>query len=130
MINLFIDERRVGDVTVLDLKGRLRVGGNTMALHKTIRCLILEKKTLIILHLKGVTHIDSCGLGEMVASQISTRNKGGEIKLLGLSETLHELLRVNGLLGVFHAYESEDEAVESFAEQRLNESPRLQRGLA
>ncbi|HSS22323.1 MAG TPA: STAS domain-containing protein [Pyrinomonadaceae bacterium] len=129
MINLFINERRAGEVTILDLKGRLRVGGNTVALHKTIRCLILEKKVLIILHLAGVTHVDSCGLGEMVASQISTRNKGGEIKLLGLTATLHELLELNGLMSVFQAYDDEAEAVESFADQGLN-GRRLQRGLA
>ena len=129
MINLFIDERRADDVTILDLKGRLRIGGNTVALHKTIRCLVLEKKLLIILHLKGVMHVDSCGLGELVASQISARNKGGEIKLLGLTETLHQLLKVNGLLGVFPVYENEAEAVQSFADNRQN-GLRIQRGIA
>ena len=77
MINLYIDQRRNADVTILDLKGRLRVGGNAVALHRSIRSLVLEKKTQIILNLAGVTFIDSCGLGELVASQVSVENKGG-----------------------------------------------------
>ncbi len=116
MINLYINERQVGNVTVLDLKGRVRFGGNTLALHKSIRCLVLEKKVLILLNLAGVTHIDSCGLGEMVASQVSVENKGGEIKLLGLTETLRELLTVTRLLTVFDAYENEADAIQSFAD--------------
>lgn len=116
VINLYINERRVGDVTVLDLKGRLRVGGNTVALHKSIRCLILEKKILILLNLAGVTYIDSCGLGELVASQVSVENKGGEIKLVGLTETLRELLRVTRLLAVFDTYDNEADAIQNFAD--------------
>ena len=75
-------------MTILDLKGRLRVGGNTLALHKSIRTLVVEKKILILLNLAGVTFIDSCGLGELVASQVSVEKKGGQIKLFGVTEAL------------------------------------------
>lgn len=119
MINLYINERQVGHVTVLDLKGRLRVGGNAIALHRSIRSLILEKKLSILLNLADVTFIDSCGLGEMVASQVSVENKGGEIKLFGLTETLRELLTATRLLTVFDAYQSEAEALQNFSESDL-----------
>lgn len=117
MINLYINERRAGDVTILDLKGRLRVGGNTVALHKSIRCLVGEKKNKIVLNLADVTYIDSCGLGELVASQVSVENSGGEIKLIGLTETLRELLTATRLLTVFDAYDSEADAIQNFAAQ-------------
>ena len=117
VINLYINERRAGDVTILDLKGRLRVGGNTLALHKSIRCLIVEKKILILLNLADVTHIDSCGLGELVASQISVENKGGQIKLVGLTDKLRELFTVTRLLSVFDAYENEADAIQNFADR-------------
>jgi anti-sigma B factor antagonist len=116
VINLYINERHTGDVTILDLKGRLRVGGNTVALHKSIRCLLGEKKILILLNLAGVTYIDSCGLGELVASQVSVENKGGEIKLVGLTEMLRELLSVTRLLTVFDVYEDEAEAIQNFVD--------------
>ena len=117
MINLYINERRSADVTILDLKGRLRVGGNAVALHRSIRSLILEKKTLIVLNLAGVTFIDSCGLGELVASQVSVENKGGEIKLMGLTESLRDLFTVTRLLAVFDTYENEADAIQSFADR-------------
>ena len=117
VINLYINERRSADVTILDLKGRLRVGGNAVALHRSIRSLILEKKTLILLNLTGVTSIDSCGLGELVASQVSVENKGGQIKLMGLTESLRELFTATRLLGVFDTYENEAEAIQSFADR-------------
>ena len=116
VINLYINERRAGDVTILDLKGRLRVGGNTLALHKSIRCLMVEKKLLILLNLADVTYIDSCGLGELVASQVSVENKGGQIKLVGVTEKLRELFTATRLLSVFDAYENEAEAIQSFAD--------------
>jgi anti-sigma B factor antagonist len=116
VINLYINQRRAGEVTILDLKGRLRVGGNAIALHKSIRSLLLEKKTQILLNLADVTYIDSCGLGELVASQISVENKGGELKLMGLTETLSELLTMTRLLKVFDTYENEADAIGDFTD--------------
>lgn len=116
MINLYISERRAGDVTILDLKGRLRVGGNAVALHRSIRSLILEKKLLILLDLAGVDFIDSCGLGELVASQVSVEKKGGQLKLVGLTETLRELFTVTRLSTAFHIFETEADAIQGFAE--------------
>lgn len=117
MINLYINERRSGDVAILDLKGKLRIGGNTIALHKSIRSLVVEKKIRIILNLAGVEYVDSCGLGELVASQISIENKGGEIKLVGLTEPLRELLTATRLLTVFDVYDNEADAIENFTDR-------------
>lgn len=126
MINLYINERRAGDVTILDLKGRLRVGGNSVALHRSIRSLILEKKIRIVINLEGVTYIDSCGLGELVASQVSVENKGGKIKLIGLTETLRELLTITRVLTIFDTYENEADAVHDFGERMAQlEKPQL-----
>ncbi len=114
MINLYINQRRVGDVTILDLKGRVRIGGDTVALHKAIRCLVEEGKTQILLNLAGVTHIDSRGLGELVSSHVTLSNKGGLIKLSHLTERLRDLMTVTKLLTVFDVYDDESEAVRSF----------------
>jgi len=114
VINLYIKERQIGDVTILDLKGRVRVGGATVALHKSFRSLVQEEKLLILLNLAGVTHIDSSGLGELISSHVSVFNKGGEIKLVQLTETLRELMTVTKLLTIFDVYENEAEALLSF----------------
>jgi anti-sigma B factor antagonist len=119
LINLYIKERQVGDVTVLDLKGRVRVGGATVALHRSFRSLVQEEKLLILLNLAGVTHIDSSGLGELISSHISVFNKGGEIKLVQLTETLRELMTLTKLLTVFDVYENEADALLSFKDHVL-----------
>ncbi|MDQ5845140.1 MAG: STAS domain-containing protein [Acidobacteriota bacterium] len=116
MINLYINERRAGEVTVLDLKGRLRVGGTTVALHRTMRSLIEEEKTLVLLNLSGVTYIDSCGLGELVASHVTLQKKGGELKLLNLTESLREMMTLTKLVDIFDVYENEADALVGFAD--------------
>jgi len=125
MINLYINERRTGDVTILDLKGKLRIGGNSLALHKSMRTLLSEQKTLIILNLSGVTFIDSCGFGELVASRISVANAGGELKIAGLADTLQELFNATGLVKVFDIFENEADALQDFAAAPHPERPQL-----
>ncbi len=115
MINLYINERRVGDVTVLDLKGRVRIGGGTVALHKAIRCLVQEGKTQILLNLAAVTYIDSSGLGELISSHVSLSNTGGEIKLVHLTVQLRELMTITKLLTVFDVHDDQPAALASFA---------------
>ena len=125
MINLYINEHRAGDVTILDVKGKLRLGGNSLALHKSMRTLLSEQKKMIILNLSGVTFIDSCGFGELVASRISVANAGGELKIVGLAKALHELFDATGLVKVFDIFENEADALKDFAAASHPERPQL-----
>jgi anti-sigma B factor antagonist len=115
MINLYINERRVEHVTILDLKGRERIRGVTMALHESIRCLAREGKTQVLLDLARVKHIDSGGLGELASSHAILDEKGGALKLMHMSESVQELMTITELLTVFDVYDDEPEAVASFA---------------
>jgi anti-sigma B factor antagonist len=114
MINLYLNERRMGAVIVLDLKGRIRISGGTTALHRSIRCLVDEGKTQILLDLSEVTHIDSSGLGELLASRVTVSNRGGEMKLTRLTERMEEILTMTKLSTVFDIYDNEQDAVASF----------------
>jgi anti-sigma B factor antagonist len=117
MINLYINERRAGDVTVLDLKGRVRILGGTIALHNAIHCLVNEGKSKILLNLAEVTNIDSSGLGELIASNITLGKQGGELKLVRLTESLRDLMIITKLLTVFEVFEDEQAALSSFASE-------------
>ena len=119
MINLYINERRVEDVTILDLKGRERIRGVTVALHKSFRCLADEGKIQILLDLAWVKHIDSVGLGELVSSHITLADKGGTVKLMHMTESVRELLTITKLLTVFDVYDDEPEALASFVGETL-----------
>lgn len=114
MVNLYIHERREGDVAVLDLKGRIRINGGTLALHRSIRCLVEEGKTKVLLNLVGVTHIDSTGLGELISSYATLNNQGGQIKLVHLTERLRDIMTITKLLTVFDVYDNEPDALASF----------------
>ena len=114
MVNLYIHERREGDVAVLDLKGRIRINGGTLALHKSIRCLVQEGKTKILLNLAGVTHIDSSGLGELISSYVTLSNRDGQIKLVHLTQRLQDIMTITKLLTVFDVYDNEADALASF----------------
>ena len=114
MVNLYIHERRERDVAVLDLKGRIRIDGGTLALHRSIRCLVDEGKTKILLNLAGVTHIDSTGLGELISSCVTVSNKGGQIKLAHLTERLQDIMTITKLVTVFDVYDNEPAALASF----------------
>ena len=114
VVNLYIHERREGDVAVLDLRGRIRISGGTLALHRSIRCLVEEGKMKILLNLAGVTHIDSTGLGEFITSYITLSNKGGQLKLVHLTERLQDIMTITKLLPVFDVYDNEEDALASF----------------
>lgn len=119
MINLYLNERRVEDVTVLDLKGRERIRGATIVLHESIRCLAREGKTQVLLDLAWVKHIDSNGLGQLIASHVTLDNNGGALKLMHMTESVHELMRITKLLTVLDVYDDEPKALASFEGESL-----------
>lgn len=123
MFNLYINERRIEDVTVLDLKGRIRITGRDRGLHKSIRSLVEEGKTRILLNLSQVTHIDSSGLDELVASCVTASIQGGEIKLLHLTEQMREVITTANLAALFDIYNDEYDAIASFNRQVLRVKP-------
>ena len=112
--NLYINERRIQDVTVLDLKGRIRLTDRTRGLHKSIRSLVEKGKTRILLNLSQVTHIDASGLDELVASCVTAGNQGGEIKLLHPTEQMREVLKTANLSALFDIYNNEYDAIAGF----------------
>ena len=119
MINLYLNERRVDDVTILDLKGRERIRGATIALHESIRCLAGEGKVQVLLDLAWVKHIDSGGLGELVSSHVTLDQKGGALKLMHMTESVRELMTITKLLTILDVYDDEPEALASFVGETL-----------
>lgn len=119
MFNLYINERRIEDVTVLDLKGRIRFTSPTGGLHKSIRCLVEEGRTRILLNLSQVTHMDLSGLDELVASCVTAGNQGGEIKLLHLTDQMREVITRANLSALFENYNNEYDAIASFKREVL-----------
>src|ERR1043166_1183393 len=119
MINLYVNERQVEDVTILDLKGRERIRGATIALHESIRCLAAEGKIQVLLDLAWVKHIDAGGLGELVASHVTLDEKGGALKLMHMTQSVHERMTITKLLRSFQLHQDDAKGVASFVGETL-----------
>jgi anti-sigma B factor antagonist len=114
-MHLYIVEKLVDNLMLLDLRGRITLGEETEALRNRIKQLVEAGHTRIILNLEGVSYIDSVGLSTLVASYTSARKQGGDVKLLHLTAQVHDLLQITRLSTVFEIYDSLEEAERSFA---------------
>ena len=114
MAELNIRERQAGDVTILDLEGRITIGDGNVSLRNAIRRLIQEGKKKILLNLAGVSYIDSSGIGELVSSYTTIGREKGQLKLLNLTQKIQDLLAITKLLTVFDTYDEEAAALNSF----------------
>ena len=110
-----LSNRQVGDVTVVDATGRITLGEGASTLRDTMRDLAAKGSKKLLLNLSEVSYIDSSGIGEMVSSYTTITNHGGQLKLLGLSKRVKDLLQITKLYTVFEVFEDEASAVRSFA---------------
>lgn len=110
-----IAERRVADVTILQLAGRLELDDGDTVLRDHVNRLAEEGRVNLILDLTDVTRLDSAGIGMLVGKYLTVRKRGGTIKLLHLTDRTSRLLNITKLASVFEIFEQEDQAVRSFS---------------
>jgi anti-sigma B factor antagonist len=111
-----IEQRAVGDVTVLDLKGRVTLGEGDELLKDKVNSLLNQGLKKIVLNLADVPYVDSAGLGEIVRTYTTVSKQGGTLKLLNLTKRITDLLSITKLLTVFETFDNENEAVRSFSQ--------------
>jgi anti-sigma B factor antagonist len=109
-----ITERRVGDVTILELDGPLVLDQGETALRTCVDRIVEEGRVKIVLDLGKVTLLDSAGIGMLVSKYLTAHRKGGRLKLLHLTVRSDYLMHVTKLFTVFEIFESEDAAIRSF----------------
>jgi len=114
-VALKMTNREVDGVSVVALDGRIVLGEESNALREKVKSLIAEAKKKIVLNMANVTFIDSAGLGTLVAAHHSAKSQGAALKLAHLGAKFQEVLQITKLLTVFDVYNSEAEAVSSFA---------------
>ncbi len=106
--------RQVGEVTVIDASGRITLGDGASTLRDEIRDLATKGDKKILMNLSEVSYIDSSGIGELVSGFTTITNHGGQLKLLGLSKRVKDLLQITKLYTVFEVFDDEAAAVRSF----------------
>ena len=110
-----IAERQVGAVTVIDLSGKLATSEESGHLKDKVTSVFFQGRTQVLLNLSELTYIDSNGLGEIVACLATARRANGTIKLSNAGKRVQDLLILTKLLAVFDVFDSEAEAIASFA---------------
>lgn len=114
-MSMKVNTRQVDGVTILDLSGRITLGEGSVTLRDTIRDLIAKGQKNILLNLADISYLDSSGLGELVTAYTTTKNAGGEMKLLNLTKKVQDLLQITKLYTVFDVKDDEASAVSSFS---------------
>jgi anti-sigma B factor antagonist len=111
---LHATHRDAGQVTVVELSGRITLGDGSALLRKTIRGLLDEERKMILLNLADVDYIDSSGIGELVSGYTAVKNRSGDLKLLHLTKKVRDLLQITKLYTVFDVFTDESSALRSF----------------
>jgi anti-sigma B factor antagonist len=109
-----IAERHTGDVTILDLDGKMTLGEGDELLKDKVNSLVSQGRKQLIFNLASVPYVDSAGLGEIVRTYTTVSRQGGSLKLLGLTKRIEDLLSITKLLTIFDTYDTEADAVRSF----------------
>ena len=113
-MNLKVSTRQVDGVSIVDCSGRITLGEGSVVLRDAVKDLLSKGQRKILLNLGDVNYIDSSGIGELVSAYTTTKNQGGELKLLKLTKKVHDLLQITKLYTVFEVKDDEAAAVKSF----------------
>ena len=101
-------------ITVLELEGRILVAESSQQLHQAVREHLAQGARKIVLHLGGVSYVDSSGVGEVVSAFIAARDSGGELRLAAVTPKVRDLMMMTNLNRVFDLNQSEADAIASF----------------
>lgn len=113
-MNMTIDTRQAGNVTVVDIKGRIVLGEESSAMRNMVCDLLSKGHKQILLNLGGVDYIDSVGLGSLVGAFTTVRRQGGELKLVNVTNRVTDIMQLTKLYTVFEIVNDEAEGVKSF----------------
>jgi anti-sigma B factor antagonist len=113
-MSVLVKIRRLDDIVIIDLSGRITIGEGTLTVREALQELIRAGDRKFLVNLAGVDYIDSSGLGELVTCFTTVRKEeDGQVKLLNLTHRVHDLLQITKLLTVFESFDNETEALKS-----------------
>lgn len=117
-----ISERKLNDITILDVEGVICWPDDSRNLKEYIVRLVDTHRSKILINLAGVHYIDSSALGELISLHIKIRRSiYGDLKILNPAKMITDLLTVTKLITVFEVFDDEAAGVKSFELPRRRE---------
>ena len=110
-----IKERERDGVTILEISGKIMGGPDAELFNSTLKSLLHEGKSRVVVDLANVTWVNSTGLGILISGYTTPKRSNGEMKLVNVSDRIDSIFMVTKLYSVFDSYKSEEDAVASFA---------------
>jgi anti-sigma B factor antagonist len=112
-LNFSATIRHEGPISIVEIAGQL-TSFESGALRNSIARLLKEGRKHIVLNLSRLNYLDSSGIGDLVHTYMSVIKRGGEMKVVGLTEKVEEILKITQLHQVFQEFQDEQSAVRSF----------------
>jgi anti-sigma B factor antagonist len=115
--NFSVSIREAGGVSLIDVAGHF-TSFEARALREAVETLVKRRRNRILLNLRGLDYLDSSGIGELVRNYLTVVKSGGEMKVVGLSSKVEEILKITQLYRVFPEFPDEEAALRSFPEEK------------
>jgi anti-sigma B factor antagonist len=109
-----VTTRHIEGVTILYVSGRITLGEGGVTLRDAIQEALKTGTKKLVVDMGGVGYMDSSGLGELTGAYVSAKNKGCNLKLLGLTKKIDDLMQITKLATLFDIYTDEKQALASF----------------
>ena len=111
VMNMTLAERQVGNVTILNLSGRLTIDDGVELLKEKVQRLIAEGRTRVVLDLAMLSYMDSSGLGQLVSCHTVLSKTDGGLTLLHVTKRNRDLFSITRLATLFQTTDSEEDAL-------------------
>ncbi len=76
----------------------------------------------MVLNLSALQYVESSGIGELARVYVSAVKAARQMKVIGLSRKVEEILKITQLYQVFPEFPSEEAALQSFPESGSKEN--------
>ncbi|HUO35675.1 MAG TPA: STAS domain-containing protein [Candidatus Acidoferrum sp.] len=113
-MGLQISTRKSGNVTIVDLQGRITIGSSNDELGAALRKLAESAPCDVVVNLAGVAQVDSSGISTLVRSYVTLERLGGGLRLLNPNGHVRDVLELTRLINSIPTYTDEKKAVDSF----------------
>ncbi len=104
-----------GGIVLFEIEGNIVGGPDAMSLNDEVRRLVEAGKKKFIVDMGSVEHVNSSGLGILIASLNAVRQAGGDLKVANVSQRVTDLLKITKLNQIFESFPSVEEAAKKLA---------------